>query len=76
MGMHRRFYPLVLNFCICIPMSALMSIVGVIRNFGITDDLPERWFWTFLTMSPFALTLGFLIHPLSVFLADRLPWKK
>lgn len=72
--MNKKYYRFVMTFFICAPFSALMSLLGIVRNLGLTSETFSRWLATWLAMLPIAYIAALIIVPVAKILTDKLPW--
>lgn len=64
-----------MTFLICAPFSGLMTLLGIIRNLGLTPETFSRWLTTWLSMLPVAYIAALIIVPVAKVLTDKLPWQ-
>lgn len=59
--MNKKYYRFVMTFFICTPFSALMSLIGIVRNSGLTSETFSRWLVTWLATLPIAYIAALII---------------
>lgn len=73
--MNKKYYRLVMTFFICAPFSALMSLISIIHNMGLSQKTFFRWLTTWIAMLPVAYNAALIIVPVAKILTDKLPWQ-
>ena|SRR5579859_1866041 len=58
------------------PMTMLMALVGVIRNYGFHEGWFLKTIFTWLTMFPIAYVFAFFIIPMGNRLTNRIPFEE
>jgi ABC-type multidrug transport system permease subunit len=73
--MNKKYYRFVMTFFICAPFSALMTLIGIVRNLGLMPETFSRWLTTWVAMLPIAYIAALIIVPAAKVLTDKLPWQ-
>lgn len=73
--MSRRYYRYVHTLFIVLPMTILMALVGLARNYGFGEGWPILFFRAWIVMFPIAYVAVLFIVPAAKKLTDRFPWK-
>ncbi len=63
-----------MTFFICAPFSVLRSLLGIVRNLGLTPETFSRWLTTWIAMLLIAYIAALIIVPAAKVLTDKLPW--
>ena len=76
MPINRKFRRYINTALIMAPMTMLMAIIGVLRNYGFHDGCALKWLMTWLTMFPIAYFFAFFVIPIANKLTGKIPFQE
>ena len=69
--MNRKYYKYVNTLFVVLPMTLIMAFVALMRNYGLKEDWPYKFFHAWIVMFPTAYVLAFIIIPIAGRLTDK-----
>lgn len=61
----KKYYKYINTFFVVTPMTLLMSLVAIFRNYGFKEDWNLKFFEAWLIMLPVAYFAAFIIIPIA-----------
>ncbi|SFC63441.1 Protein of unknown function [Flexibacter flexilis DSM 6793] len=74
--MNRKYFRYVSTFFVVVPMTFIMALVGIGRNYGFVDGWVSKFFGVWTTMLPIAYVAAFLIIPQALRLTEMVMKKE
>jgi hypothetical protein len=63
MAIKSKYKKFIASAFILAPMTLIMALVGVLRNYGLRDGWMVKWMKTWIMMFPIAFFAGLLVIP-------------
>lgn len=71
-AMNRKYYRYLNTLFVVLPMTLIMAIVALMRNYGFAEGWFMKLFQSWIVMFPVAYGAAFIIIPLARKLTDRI----
>jgi hypothetical protein len=63
MAIKSKYKRFIASALILAPMTLIMALIGVLRNYGLKDGWTLKWIKTWITMFPIAFVAGLVVIP-------------